>query len=337
MSRVLLLQLDGKLPNVALMRIAAQHRDLGHEVELRRAGNVAAVEREFWDDHDVVYASLIFERTRPVAEHLLRSHPSAVVGGTGWSQPTSLEDVGIETLEQDYSIYPRFRASIGFLQRGCRLRCPFCVVPQKEGAMREEQTVAQLWRGDAHPKDLVVLDNDFFGNPSWRERIEEIREGGFRVNFTQGINARFLTPETAEAIASVDYRDTSMKTRRVYTAWDNRKDERRLMRGLGYLADAGVRPDHIMVYMLVGYWAGETHEDREHRRRALRAFGARPYPMPFRRTRELVAYQRWVLNAYDKSVPWSDWWEKARGEPRRLNIRQTAQLRLPVMEDSCPS
>jgi hypothetical protein len=43
--RVLLLQLDGKLPNIALMRVAAHHRAQGDDVELRRAGNAAAVER----------------------------------------------------------------------------------------------------------------------------------------------------------------------------------------------------------------------------------------------------------------------------------------------------
>jgi hypothetical protein len=40
-----------------------------------------------------------------------------------------------------------------------------------------------------------------------------------------------LSDEAAEAIASVDYRDDSMKVKRIYTAWDNRKDEERLICG----------------------------------------------------------------------------------------------------------
>lgn len=47
--RILLLHLDGKLPNLALMRVAAHHRQLGDEVELRRAGNAAALEPRFGD------------------------------------------------------------------------------------------------------------------------------------------------------------------------------------------------------------------------------------------------------------------------------------------------
>jgi hypothetical protein len=328
--KILLLQLDGKLPNIALMRIAAHHRALGDEVELRKTGNRVSIERQLWDEHDRVYASLIFERTKPLAERLLCIYPRAVVGGTGWDIGTTLEQHGIATLEQDYTIYPGTSQSIGFLQRGCRLRCPFCVVPRKEGGMREERSVAELWRGGNHARELVLLDNDFFGNPAWQERITEIREGSFKVSFNQGINARFLTKETAEAIASVDYREWNMRQRRIYTAWDNRKDEHRLLRGLQFLVDAGVNPNHIMVYMLIGYWAGETHGDRDHRRATLRAFGARPYPMPFLRSRELVSFQRWVIGGYDKSITWKTWCE-ARGEPRNLNVRKSPQLRLPLL------
>lgn len=324
--RVLLLQLDGKLPNIALMRIAAHHRARGDDVELRKAGNPAAVQPELHDRHERVYGSLIFERTKPVGEALAKARPDAIIGGTGWSITRTIEDHGITTMSQDYSIYPQFRASIGFTQRGCRLRCPFCVVPRKEGRMREEQSVAELWRGPGHPRHLHLLDNDFFGQTEWRAKFAEIRDGEFRVSFTQGINARFLDAETAAAIASVNYRDDSMRTRRIYTAWDSRKDERRLFRGLEHLVDAGVKPDHIMVYMLVGYWPGETHEDRDHRRSKLREFGARPYPMPYVRTRELVAFQRWVIGAYDKGIPWSHWWGDAGGEPRRLRVRRSAQL-----------
>src|ERR1700730_7161694 len=53
-SDVLLFQLDGKIPNIALMRIAAHHRALGHSVELRHTGNPR---REMWDEPLFVYGS----------------------------------------------------------------------------------------------------------------------------------------------------------------------------------------------------------------------------------------------------------------------------------------
>jgi hypothetical protein len=322
---VLLLQLDGTGANLALMRLAAHHRSLGDRVELRRAFKLRQVERQLGDAFDRVYASAIFERTRPVAERLLRVYPGAIIGGTGWDLDVTLEGVGVPTRGPlDYSDYPAVRASVGFTQRGCRLRCQFCVVPRKEGRPVEWDSVWDIWRGDPWPRHVLLLDNDFFGVPSWRTRIEELRAGRFRVCFNQGINARMLTDEAAAAIASVDCRDDQFKDRRVYTAWDNLDDEDKLFRGLESLAKYGVKPDHVMVYVLIGY-DHEADAPRSHltpadfhRWRRLREFGARPYPMPFVRTPELVGFQRWIVGgAYDKRVPWADW-ERAGYEPRRL-------------------
>jgi hypothetical protein len=323
----LLVHLDGKLPNVALMRLAAHHRALGDTVTFRHAPTVAAVEPEMGDAFERVYGSAIFERTRPVVERLLHVRPDAIVGGTGIDVTRTLESLGVTTKVQDYSIYPRFRHSIGFTQRGCRMQCAFCVVPRKEGAPRAERSIADIWRGEPHPREVLLLDNDFFGVPGWRARIEELRAGRFRVCLSQGINARMLSEEAACALASVDYRDDSFRTRRIYTAWDSKEDESTLFRGLDRLAEAGVKPDHVMVYLLVGFWPGETHQDRDYRRARLRAWGARPYPMPFVRTPELVGFQRWVIGAYDKRVPW-DAWVRAKYQPAGLGDRTGAQLTL---------
>jgi hypothetical protein len=323
--KVLLLQLDGKLPNLALMRLAAHHRERGDAVSLRRAANSRSIQPQFDDPAwEAVYGSLIFQATRALADEAQRVYPGIVLGGTGWDRPadkfvTSLEAVGVRSQAVDYADYPQWRSSLGFTQRGCRFRCGFCVVPKKEGKPVAVGSIKDIWRGEPWPRHIHLLDNDFFGVPEWRDRIAELRDGGFRVSFNQGINARMLTDETAAAIASVDYRDDSMKVKRIYTAWDNQKDEERLFAGLTALVRHGVKPDHIMVYMLIGYWPGETTADREHRRAKLRAFGARPYPMPFVRSPELVGFQRWVIGAYDKGVAWSDW-KAARYRPERLRV-----------------
>lgn len=318
--RVLLLQLDGKIPNIALMRVAAHHRSLGDDVELRHG--TGGTEVGLFDDADKIYASLIFQKTRPRAERLALTRPDAIIGGTGWDLTVTLEQHGITTPTQDYSIYLSYQQSIGFTQRGCRLKCPFCVVPTKEGSVKESATIADIWRGDPWPRELLLLDNDFFGQPHWRDRVAEIKDGDFKVSFNQGINARMLNNETAAAIASVRYYDDGMKVRRVYTAWDNRKDESTLFRGLSALAAHGVKPDHIMVYMLIGYWPGETIGDWNYRRERLRAFGCRPFPMPFVRTHDATGFQRWVVGAYDKAISWQDW-RKAKYEPRNLRLGST--------------
>jgi hypothetical protein len=325
---VLLIQLDGKIPNLALMRISAHHRERGDEVELRFGAQFE--HGLFGASFDKVYASAIFLKTQPLVRRLQAVHPQAIIGGTGHDMSVTVEAHGIATQALDYSIYPRFRQSIGFTQRGCRLSCSFCVVPAKEGKVRAEKTIAEIWRGDPWPREVLLLDNDFFGQPAWRERVRELRDGGFKVSFNQGINCRCLTEEAAEAIASVDYRDDSMQVKRIYTAWDSKGDEDRLFAGLGRLVKYGVKPDQIMVYMLVGYWPGETHEDRDYRRRRLREFGARPYPMPFERTRELVGFQRWCVQAWDKGencVSWEEW-SGAKFQPSNLRRNRPAEAML---------
>jgi hypothetical protein len=319
--KVLLVQLDGKIPNLALMKCSAYYKAKGYEVQLQTMPPRAKkyVPPAGIPPRSIVVASLIFEKTRPMAEQLKAAFPQAVVGGSGWDLKLDLPSIGIFTQEQDYSIYPEWTQSIGFSQRGCRLRCPFCVVPKMEGRVNDVNSIAEIWRGDPWPKHLVLLDNDFFGQESWPQKIEEIRAGGFKVNFNQGINARFLTDETAAAIGSVDYRDVNMRDRQIYTAWDNRKDETRLFAGLELLKKHGVKPVHMTVYILCGYWPWSDLSDWEYRRKQLRAFGARPYPMPFQRTRESVGFQRWVCGAYDKRVSWSDWVE-AGYRPERLKL-----------------
>lgn len=316
--KILLIQLDGKLPNLALMRIANYHRERGDEIMFRIG---AQFEAELFDTPTVVYASAIFKKTQPLIERLFQIYPDAIVGGTGYDMTATLESRGIESDYLDYSIYPRFHSSMGFTQRGCRLSCEFCVVPKKEGKVRSVATVADIYRGDPWPRELLLLDNDFFGQAHWRDRIKEIRDGKFKVCFVQGINARCLTDETAEAMASVDYRDDSMRYKQLYTAWDNKRDEDRLFAGLSKLVARGVKPSHIMVYMLIGYWPGETETDWNYRRQRLRDFGAIPYPMPFIRDRQTIGFQRWCVGAYDKAISW-DRWKSAGYYPTGLQVGQ---------------
>lgn len=337
MSKVLLLQLDGKIPNIALMRLAAHHRALGDEVVLRQLGNEGALERNLFDSEwDKIYGSLIFLRTKPLAEKVKQIYPRIILGGTGWDFATTLESINVTTLDQDYSDYPHWRQSIGFSQRGCRLRCSFCVVPKKEGAVRDEKSINEIWRGDPWPREVILLDNDFFGQPSWQKKIDELNRGHFKVSFNQGINVRMITDETAAAIASVNYRDDSMKVKRLYTAWDNRKDEKRLFAGLNHLTKYGVKPDHIMVYMLIGYWPGETEEDWLYRQQRLRDFGCRPYPMPYVRNPATVGFQRWIIGAYDKRIPWKIW-KAANYDPRQIDNRPSI-FEAPIStETPCPT
>jgi hypothetical protein len=59
----------------------------------------------------------------------------------------------------------QYRHSIGFTQRGCRLRGPFCCVAEKAG-VGEARSISAIWRGEPFAKNLLLFDNDFFGATS---------------------------------------------------------------------------------------------------------------------------------------------------------------------------
>jgi hypothetical protein len=302
---VRLTHIDGKLPNLALMKLAHWHGQQGDEVHFSRF-----VQPQLWEpNYDTVYGSAIFSWSRPKLQELQDAWPKARIGGTALDTWETVEGViGEPEYEHyDYSIYPEFPYSLGFTQRGCRLKCGFCVVPQKEGSVRGINTIADIWRPGT-PKCVVLLDNDFFGQDSWKDRLDEIRDGDFRVSFNQGINIRMITPETAQAIASVRYSDDQFKQRRIYTAWDNLGQEKVFFRGLAMLNEAGIPSKHVMVYMLIGYAPGETMEDILHRFNQLVDAGCIPYPMVYNnQNKELKVFQRWVIQRYYQFVPWHEY------------------------------
>lgn len=368
--------IDGKLPNLALMRLSAWHKERGDTVHFTRN-----VRRDLFEsDYDIVYGSAIFTRSLPLVERLRSEFPGAIVGGTALADSPDYDWLTVEQYigesryeKYDYSIYDNigFDASLGFLSRGCRLACGFCRVPRKEGKPSSVATVHDIWRGEPYPKHIHLLDNDFFGNiipadkmaelsqttlpadlpramrmlekqliadgeAEWQKRLKEIREGGFKVCFNQGINVRMLDADTARALASVQYYDDSFTTRRLYTAWDNLKDEQIFLRGVRHLLDAGVKPHHLMVYMLVGFDQSETWERLFHRFNTMVDLGLKPYPMVFEREpgvsgndlpyKQLRAFQRWVNRKYYQFVPWNEYRVSARS--RLDDHRMALQLGL---------
>ena len=116
-----LLQVDGKYPNLALMKLAAWHKKQGDEVM-----RISPIEQGTVDKG---YASKVFSFTEDCYVS-----PDAERGGAGWGLPNKLP----YPVEHTYPDYDLFNCdyAMGFLTRGCIRNCPFCVVPKKEGSLR---------------------------------------------------------------------------------------------------------------------------------------------------------------------------------------------------------
>lgn len=309
--KVRITQIDGKLPNLALMKLAFYHNQQGDEIFFKKT-----VQRDMFEpEYDIIYGSAIFDFSHKKLNLFKLNFPNAIVGGTGTNSLATVEDViGYKLYNYenyDYSIYPKFFYSIGFTQRGCRLKCPFCVVPGKEGKNIFVNSIYDVWRGDPYPRKIHLLDNDFFGQKDWKKRCREIIDGDFKVCFNQGINIRLIHKEGAEYLSKIKYYDDQFKKRRIYTAWDNRKDEKRFLSGINLLLDNGIRPEHIMVYMLCGYWNDEKWDDIWYRFNTMVSIGLRPYPMIYDVSNHtLRQFQRWVIRRYYEFIPFEKYCNK---------------------------
>jgi hypothetical protein len=104
--QVLLIQVDGKLPNLALMKLAHWHRSQGHTVTLTKRRS-----RHFFDPtYDRVYVSAIFSESAKFFPQIKTDWPNAIFGGTGTTNPQTVESIIGRAYEfYDYQDYPTFK------------------------------------------------------------------------------------------------------------------------------------------------------------------------------------------------------------------------------------
>ena len=114
--KILLVQVDGKMPNLALMKISSYYKSKGHETGFGFA------------KPDKVYVSCIFSKNLGHASGIRHYYPDAEfhIGGPGMERPNSLPEE-MEHVMPDYSLYPDMDYSMGFTTRGCIRKCAFCI------------------------------------------------------------------------------------------------------------------------------------------------------------------------------------------------------------------
>ena len=287
-----LYDLDSKIPNLALMRISAWHKAQGHETELYLP--------ILHETYDKVYCSSIFDFSDKsyIQEDM-------ILGGTGIDLTTVLPPE-IDQMNPDYDLYG-YEHNIGFAMRGCRFKCGFCVVPRKEGKAHSKSTIRNLITNKSNSDFLMLLDNDFFGNPNWKDCIEEIKDMKLRVNFNQGLNIRILSEKQAQALASVHFTNMSGNHKQVTFAWDQIEDEKTIMRGFKRCVEAGIKPYQMQFYVLIGY--NSTEEQDLHRVMTIKSLGADPYVMPFnKKNKRQMRFTRWCNHrAIFNTVDWKDY------------------------------
>jgi len=280
--KILLVQIDGKMPNLALMKISSYHKRKGDSVGWA------------WANPDRVYISCIFSQNLPHARGVAKFYPEADVriGGPALGYPNSLPDE-IEHSMPDYSLYPDLDYSMGFTTRGCIRNCPFCIVPRIEGYFRENDHPSLFCNPDFNK--VMLLDNNLLASRFLFETLEWIRNQGLKVCFTQGLDARLVTEKIASILADMKAYNFHFKHRTYYFAWDLMESEKEVLRGLKNMLEVGVHPRCLMIYMLVGF--NTTHEQDYYRFKKLTELGMDPFVMTYNNRRDdpwIRHFARWV-------------------------------------------
>lgn len=276
-----MIDIEPKVFNTALMQISQYYKERGDEVEWWSP----ITHRRF----DVVFCSSLFDYTDKT------DIPDDVIcGGTGYDVHSRLSRA-MEDCDLDYSIYPKCRRSFLWFSRGCPRKCPWCVVPEKEGKIHPVTVKNLNPRGEY----VVVCDNNFFANPLWADAIKYLKSLKLPCDF-QGVDVRDITKEQAFCLSQLRHH------KRIKFAWDVPSDERKVRAGIKILCKC-IPPYRLMCYVLIGY--SSTEKEDLHRVETLRSLGIDPFVMTFNKS-DLYqrAFARYVnCKEIFKKVTWTDY------------------------------
>ena len=317
--RIGLIDIDSKIPNLALMKISGYYKSLGEQVEFIQPNTY----------YDKIYASAVFTRSKPICDQLKNHYGDSIeIGGTGYDIKTTLPPE-IESHKPDYNLYTAqdiasrikgigakesklkkaeqiVNAGMGFTSRGCVRNCGFCFVPKKEGKFRQVAPIADI----INPRSNVIVmhDNNLTADPDVIDKLHEIRDRGLIVDINQGIDARLITPEIAQALSEVKH------LRRLHYAWDLMSFEKQVMDGVKILSEF-IKPYRHMCFMLVGF--NTSFEEDMYRFQKLTEQNISPYIMIYNENEKgdihLKHFARWVNGRFYRTVDFENYepWKKA--------------------------
>jgi len=226
-KKILLVDVDSKIPNMALMKLSTYYKSKGYQVDLKKLNysyypkerNVALIDGT---DYDKVFISIIFRLNKNVVRVI--GCNDITFGGVGYSLDNKLNQE-IEDLQLDYSIYPENDTSYGFITRGCIRNCYFCVVPKKEGMIHQVNNIDNIVKH----KKVKFLDNNILAFKNHIEILKELKAKNIKCQFNQGLDIRLVTEENAKLLSELNYLGE------YYFAFDSIKDKAIIEFKLGIL------------------------------------------------------------------------------------------------------
>ena len=265
LAKILLINIDSTIPNLALKKIEKYHKDKGDEIiwnyELMR------------DTCDKIYVSCVFDWNKPKCKDW---EGIAEIGGSGYSLEINLP-------KEIDDIKPRI--NYGFTTRGCIRNCYFCIVPKKEGKIRATGDVYDIWDGKS--KELIIMDNNILALPEHFKLIaSQIRKENLKVDFNQGLDHRLLTDDLARELLTLKH------IQEMRFAFDDLGYTPSVLKALNMLKSNGLRDWGSRWYVYIG--EKDTFDTVFKRMELLRSHKQAVYVM---RDRKVYDNPQWIALA----------------------------------------
>jgi hypothetical protein len=284
-------------PSLPLMKISAHHKSLGDSVKLID---------DFGERFDAAYCSKTFNLPNIKKIPQMPQLPFADevhLGGTGYainvisgrehydkSKDAPLP-ADVEHIYPDFGLYPHLTegTAFGFLTRGCPNACPFCVVSAHEGAKSVQVAdLSEFWRGQ---RNIKLMDANLLACENREALIRSLAESGTHLDFTQGLDARFIDRNIAELLCKCNISA-------VHFAFDLMRNERAVIKGLEIFRAAFSGNDRALkVYVLTNY--NTTHAEDWYRVKRVMEMGYQPDVRIYQKgthDRFLTDLARWANN-----------------------------------------
>ncbi len=261
MNKILLMDLDvikarRPFPNLALMKLSAYHKARGDQVYLNFPLN----------QPDIAYASCVFTWH---AKRKPEVPDGATVGGSGINLKAELPPE-VEHVMPDYNLYTGVNFSLGYTSRGCIRKCPWCIVPEKEGSIKPWARIYEFW--DRRHRKIVLLDNNLLAAPNWRQTMEDLLAEGLEVDFKQGLDIRLLNEGNLDYLKRV-------KSKELRFAFDHIGHEKAVREGIELLLANGLGSRKLSFYFLYSFADDDMCVERV---KILASYNVEVYPMAYK-------------------------------------------------------
>lgn len=301
--RIGLIDVDGhNFPNLPLMKLSAYHKQQGDSVEWYEP-----LFHSTGEPLDKVYMSKVFsDEYTPDYQYYVNAK-EVIKGGTGYC--ISVVDgkevfdksknfdlpYEVEHIYPDYGLYPQYtkNTAYGFLTRGCCNNCSFCIVSKKEGLCSYKVAdLSEFWRWQ---KNIKLLDPNLLACKDHMELLQQLADSGAKVDFTQGLDARFINEGNVELLNKINI---SM----LHFAFDFMRYEKQIIKGLQIVKEKlEISERNAIVYMITNY--DTTIEQDLYRIEKIKSVGFQPDVRIYRKEslpkqHILRDLQRWCNNRF---------------------------------------